>query len=212
MNTQLDNSSSGGIPPGPGFDRSAIAIRQLWPHESAVFAAHLARLDEDDLRLRFGSTVNKAFLARYAREAIAAEGVVKGAFVDGICRGVGEARMLDRPDYDVEAAFSVERTYQGHGMGGMLFRRVVRAAANRGGTRVYMICLHSNQRMIRLARNHEADIRTDPDGVIAEIVRNPDSIFSAGTELFAESLSYLLTVPIWSLRKAASNESGPADD
>lgn len=177
----------------------AVAVRQLWPHDRAILAAHLNRLDAESRRARFGGAVGTPFLARYAGETLEADGFVKAAFVDGVCRGVGEARFIAHRDYDVEAAFSIEHGWQNKGLGDMLFKRVVRAAANRGKRRLCMVCLRSNLRMIRLASNNRARIRLAPDGVIGEIVDGGGSLFALSTELLMENVAFLMTVPVWAL-------------
>ncbi len=135
------------------------AIRRLWPGDTDEFRAHLLRLDPDSRAMRFGGTVSDTFVGDYADTLARPDAVVFGAFLEGRVVAVAELRMLFEGDGpSAEAAFSVERPYQDHGIGDALLSRLIAVAQNRGIRTVYMMCLSANLRMRHLARKHDAQI------------------------------------------------------
>ena len=106
--------------------------RRLWPTETDKFRDHLLRLDPESRRMRFAHAVSDAFIEQYASRMTAYGSLVYGHLVDGKVRGAAELRRLgDTWGEEAEAAFTVEKPYQGHGVGSDLMGRVVRAARNR---------------------------------------------------------------------------------
>ena len=76
--------------------------------------------------------MSDAFIEEYASRMSEYGSVVYGHLVDGQVRGAAELRRLgDTWGEEAEAAFSVEKPYQDHGVGSDLMGRVVRAARNR---------------------------------------------------------------------------------
>ncbi|WP_427025219.1 GNAT family N-acetyltransferase [Aureimonas ureilytica] len=155
-------------------DRSALPggsvhIRRLRRSDRTDFLAHLLRLDPETRRLRFGSVVNDAFLRRYADTALRPDSVVKGLFAGGTLRGVAElcALATNQP----EAAFSLERDWQGQGLGTRLFASLVDAARNVGAKRFVIHCMRDNVAIQKIARRYEAELRFDDGDVIAELRR-----------------------------------------
>jgi GNAT superfamily N-acetyltransferase len=135
------------------------AIRRLWPGDIEAFREHLLRLDEESRAMRFGAAVSDDFVTQYAASIARFDGVVFGAFVAGRLIGVGELRLLyEDSGAEAEAAFSVERLYQDHGIGDALFSRLIAAARNRGITTLHMMCLTGNARMRHLAHKHAAEM------------------------------------------------------
>ena len=72
--------------------------------------------------------------------------------VDETLRGAGELRPLG-PTFvsEAEAAFSIEKPWQSHGVGTALLSRTLLAARNRGFKLLHMACLADNRRMQQLA-------------------------------------------------------------
>lgn len=156
-------------PRGPCAE--TIVLRSLRAEETDLFTGHLARLDPETRRLRFGNPVNDVFLARYADLALSSDAVIKGCFVNGTLRGVGELRFLSGDRADAEGAFCLEREFQGRGLGDRLFERLVTAARNRGVRRLFLTCLRENRRMQRIADHHGAELSFTGGDVMAEIRR-----------------------------------------
>jgi len=172
-----------------------VHIRRLMPFESGVFRDHVLRLDANGRHMRFGHAVSDDFIERYAEQVFAQGAIVKACYIDGTCRGVGEAFFVRSGDCDVEAAFSVEPRWQGHGLGTLIFRRLIRAVRNRGGRNICVLCLRTNAAMIRMAAKLDGLIRVMPDGVTGEIIRPPAGLLSLGAEMMEDAQFMYLELP-----------------
>ena len=85
--------------------------------------------------------------------------IVHGSFVDDMLRGAAELRPIGAPlTREVEAAFSIEKPWQSHGVGSVLLERTLLVARNRGLRFIYMACLADNRRMQQLARKFDAEL------------------------------------------------------
>lgn len=164
-----------------------VVVRRLRPGEMELFQAHLLALDPQSRRLRFGgSAVTDAFLRGYAARVPQAGTVIKGAFVDGLLRGVGELRPLgDRTE--AEVAFSVEPEWRRRGVGQMLLRQLVLFAQNHGVATLRMVCLPENAAMQRLARRLGGRLVSAPGEVQALIVPTGPTPFSLVREALGEA-------------------------
>lgn len=170
-------------------------IRRLWPTETDKFRDHLLRLDADNRRMRFAHGVSDAFIAEYASRMSEYGSLVYGHIVDDQVRGAAELRRLgDTWGDEAEAAFSVERMYQDHGVGTDLMGRVVRAARNRNIRRLYMSCLAENGRMQAIAKKHEAMLRFEHGDVVGEIVPDHPDYFSMAVEAAEDRMGFIIAV------------------
>lgn len=170
-------------------------VRRLWPSEAEKFRDHLLRLDKDSRRMRFAHAVADAFIEDYASRMTEFGSLVYGYIVDGKVRGAAELRRLgDSWGEEAEAAFSVEKTYQDHGVGSELMGRVVRAARNRSIKRLYMSCLAENSKMQAIARKHEADLRFEYGEVIGEILPQTPDYFSMMAEAAEDRVGFMIAV------------------
>jgi GNAT superfamily N-acetyltransferase len=132
-------------------------IRKLSIGEALLYCAHLLRLDPESRRNRFAGTVSDAYIRSYAQAANFADAVIHGFFVEGVLRGIAELRPL--PGDEAETALSVEKQWQGRGVGAALLKRTLGAARNRGTKLLKITCLPENRRMRRLARKFNADLK-----------------------------------------------------
>ena len=170
-------------------------IRRLWPTETDRFRDHLLRLDKDSRRLRFAHAVSDAFIEDYASRMTEYGSLVYGHVVDGKVRGAAELRRLgDAWGEEAEAAFSVEKAYQDHGVGSDLMGRVVRAARNRRVRRLYMSCLAENAKMQMIAKKHEAVLRFEYGEVIGEILPETPDYFSMVAEAAEDRVGFMIAV------------------
>jgi len=170
-------------------------IRRLWPMESDKFRDHLLRLDKESRRLRFAHSVSDAFIEDYASRMSEYGSLVYGHVVDGRVRGAAELRRLgDAWGEEAEAAFSVEKAYQDHGVGSDLMGRVVRAARNRRIRRLYMSCLAENAKMQVIAKKHEAVLRFEYGEVIGEILPEHPDYFSMVAEAAEDRVGFMIAV------------------
>ena len=145
--------------------------------------------------MRFAHGVSDSFIEDYASRMSDMGSVVYGYIADGELRAAAELRKLgDSWSPEAEAAFSVEKAYQGHGLGSELMGRVIRSARNRGVQRLYMSCLAENSKMQAIARKHEADLRFEYGEVIGEIVPNEPNYFSILQEAVEDRVGYMMAV------------------
>ena len=113
--------------------------------------------------------------------------VLHGFLVDGILRGVAELRPLGAPlSRQAEAAFSIERPWQSHGVGSALLERTLLAARNRGVKLLHMACLANNSRMVDLARKFDAELKFDFGSVVGEVEAPHPTPLSVWRELVAD--------------------------
>jgi RimJ/RimL family protein N-acetyltransferase len=170
-------------------------VRRLWPTETDKFRDHLLRLDKESRRMRFAHSVSDAFIEEYARRLGQYGSLVYGYLIDGKVRGAAELRRLgDTWGDEAEAAFSVERAYQDHGVGTELMGRVLRAARNRNIHRLYMSCLADNAKMQAIARKHGALLRYESGDVVGEILPAQPSYLSLVTEAAEDRMGFIIAV------------------
>ena len=162
-------------------------IRKLWIGEAAKYRDHVLRLDRDGRRNRFGGEVSDEFVGSYVDLSSSLDAVVHGFFVDGVLRGAAELRPLGlRFPRQAEAAISVEKPWQSHGVGSALLSRTLLAARNRGFRLLHMACLAENRRMQQLARKFDAELSFDFGNVIGEVESSRPTPLSLMREFMAD--------------------------
>ena len=176
-------------------ETSSVVIRKLWPHEWGRFRDHLLRLDKESRRLRFAHAVADSFIEDYAARMSEMGGFVIAALVNEEVRAAAELRKLgDTWGREAEAAFSVERPCQDHGLGTELMGRIIRAARNRGVSLLYLSCLAENVRMQAIARKHDAALRFEYGEVIGQIIPETPDYFSLVAEAVEDRVGYMMAV------------------
>jgi GNAT superfamily N-acetyltransferase len=162
-------------------------IRKLWIGEADKYREHLLRLDAASRHNRFGGGVSDYFVSGYVDLSISLEAVVHGFFVNGVMRGAAELRQLGvRFPRQAEAAISVEKPWQSHGVGSGLLRRTLLAARNRGFRLLHMACLAENRRMQQLARKFDAELSFDFGSVVGEVASSRANPLSVMQEIMAD--------------------------
>jgi GNAT superfamily N-acetyltransferase len=166
-------------------------IRKLWSVEADAYRDHLLRLDAESRRNRFGGAIADDMIRTYAATARGNDVVLHGFFVDGVLRGVADLRIIG-PFYrrEAEAAFSIEKPWQSHGIGSALLERSLLAARNRGIKHLHVCCLADNQRMQQLARKFEAELTFDFGTVIGKVENPQPTPLSVMRELVVDGHSF----------------------
>jgi GNAT superfamily N-acetyltransferase len=162
-------------------------IRKLWIGEADPYRDHLLRLDPISRRNRFAGAVSDDFVRDYADLAFGIDALIHGFFVDGRLRGAAELRPIGAPmTREAEAAFSIEKPWQSHGVGSLLLERTLLAARNRGLKFLHMACLADNKRMQQLARKYEAELSFDFSNVVGEVSAPRPTPLSLMREILAD--------------------------
>jgi GNAT superfamily N-acetyltransferase len=162
-------------------------IRKLWIDRAGPYRDHLLRLDKESRRNRFGGAVSDEFIVNYIELSLGLDAVIHGFFVEGVLRGVAELRPLGNGFADeAEAAFSIEKDWQSHGVGSALLERTLLAARNRGIKLLHMACLANNARMVDLARKFDADLKFDFGSVVGEVEAPHPTPLSLWREMVAD--------------------------
>jgi len=163
-------------------------IRKLWLGETDAYRGHLLRLDRESRYRRFSGAVSDEVIARHAATAGNIGVVVHGFFVDGVLRGAAELRQEGSLfSQQAEAAFSIEKPWQSHGVGTQLLERTLLTARNRGIKSLRMNCLAENKRMQQLARKFDAEFSFDFGSVVGEVDPPRSTLLSLMREAIADS-------------------------
>ena len=166
-------------------------IRKLWSVETDAYRDHLLRLDAESRRNRFGGAIADDTIRTYAATSRGADVILHGYFVDGVLRGVADLRILGG---EAEAAFSIEKPWQSHGVGSALLERSLLAARNQGAKLLQVCCLVDNYRMQQLARKFEARLIFDCGTVIGTMENPQPTPLSLMQEMAADGLSFAAAV------------------
>jgi len=165
----------------PPLDPDHYVVRKLWPLDFPAFRRHLKRLDPETRELRFGRPVNDTFLDAHAGTAGELGTLIYGAFDGREIHAAAELRPLPPGQGPIaEAAFTVEKHIQHHGLGTRLMDRILTAAQNRGISELWMICLRENGSMRSLAGKFGARLEVEEGkvtGHIAPAFPTPMSLF-----------------------------------
>ncbi len=161
-------------------------VRKLWIHEADVYRDHLLRLDPDSRRNRFAGAVSDEFIRGYVKLASGLDGVTYGFYVAGTLRGAAELRPLGAFAKEAEAAFSIEKPWQNHGVGTALLERILLAARNRSFKLLHMACLADNWHMQQLALKFDAELSFDFGSVVGEVEAAHPTPMSVLRELVAD--------------------------
>ncbi len=162
-------------------------IRKLWVGETDRYREHVLRLDAASRHNRFGGGVSDEFIRNYVDLSLSLDTVVHGFFIGEEMRGAAELRQLGvRFPRQAEAAISVEKPWQSHGVGSALLRRTLLTARNRGFRLPHMACLAENRRMQQLARKFDAQLSFDFGGVVGEVESSRANPLSLMKEIMAD--------------------------
>jgi len=170
-------------------------ILKMWIGEAARYRNHLLRLDLESRARRFGGGVSDSYIRNYVTSSMWLDSVVHGFFVDGKLRGAAELRPIGgRLSKQAEAAFSVEKDWQSHGVGSALLERTLLTARNRGIAHLHMACLADNRRMQQLARKFDAELSFDFGEVIAEVESPHPTPLSMVREMVSDGQSFATAI------------------
>ncbi|QIB34882.1 GNAT family N-acetyltransferase [Ancylobacter pratisalsi] len=179
----------------PARHRPALGeghIRKLLPAERHLLLEHFLRLDPLSRFMRFGGVISDSALSRHATRVTTGDALALGYFVDGELHAVAELHPLPKREgkpLSAEAAFSVERPWQGKGVGSAMMEHLVMLAQNRGIEELQVVFLPNNGRMKRLAVHGAADFSVDDEEVVGRMKAPHATVFSRMRELMGDVFS-----------------------
>jgi GNAT superfamily N-acetyltransferase len=128
-----------------------VLVRPIRPDDAERLTAFHGRLSRKTIYYRFFSIVpslNEKMLRHFVDTDYDHRLALVGVF-DGQIIGVARYERYEGTS-DAEVAFVVEDAFQGHGVGALLFERLIAAARRRGVTRFVADTLADNMQMLRL--------------------------------------------------------------
>jgi GNAT superfamily N-acetyltransferase len=127
--------------------------------ELPLLCDHLLRLDRESRHDRFQGFMDDGFIERYAAKC-ASDGTIIIAYLeDGVVRGAAELHPPDQsPDSQPEIAFSVEAGLRRHGVGSILFRKLIAEARAKGYRSLRITTGAQNEAMRTLAQKFGAHL------------------------------------------------------
>ena len=166
-------------------------IRKLWDVETYAYRDHLLRLDAESRRHRFSGSIADEAIRGFAATARGPDVIVHGFFVDGVLRGAADLHIVRPLNLrEAEAAFSIEKPWQSHGVGSALLERTLLCARNRGVKHLQVTCLPHNRRMQSLARKFEAMFSFDQDTVVGTMENRDPTPLSVVQEVLTDGHSF----------------------
>jgi GNAT superfamily N-acetyltransferase len=154
----------------PQQPATSWSIKSLSPSNIHLFPEHLLRLEIECRRSRFGSAASDRLVLDYAARIDCSSTTVLACFIDGQMRGAAELKSLDATwCARAEAAFSVERPWQGYGLGTALMSHIIATARQRAVEHIYLSCHLSNRRIQRMAERVGASLKFEDCECFADI-------------------------------------------
>lgn len=165
-------------------------VRKLWNVETDAYCEHLLRLDAESRRNRFSGGIADEAIRKFAATVRDPDVIIHGFFVDGVLRGAADLHFVRPLDLrEAEAAFSIEKPWQGRGVGSVLLERTRLCARNRGVKHVLVSCLPQNRAMRELARKFNARFDMDYDAVVGTMDNPAATPLSLMQETLADGYS-----------------------
>ncbi len=154
-----------------------ITLRPIRPEDEPAHRAFIAKLSDEDLRMRFFGVVRRDFdhrdMARftqidYDREmAFIATATGEG----GLAETLGVVRTATKPDNsEAEFAIVVRSDQKGTGLGSVLFRKIIDYTRERGTHHLKGQTLVENKAMQGLSRKFGFEIKLNPDEDLVDMV------------------------------------------
>lgn len=135
---------------------------------------HFLRLDNQSRSSRFCTSSNDDNLIAYVKKIDFKNGIF-GIFNENLdIIGVGECVFFNEKEkLSAEVAFTIEKEYQGNGLGNKLMKRVVQYANSKDVHELHMYCIKTNQAIVHLAKKYK--LVPQYDGTeISGVVKTPD--------------------------------------
>lgn len=133
-----------------------FTLKRLSEINRAEVLNHFLRLDSESRSSRFCSSISDENMTNYVKKIDFKNGIF-GLFNENLeIIGLGECVFFkDKDKLTAEVAFTVEKQYQGNGLGNKLMKRVVQYANSRDVHELHMYCIRTNQAILHLAKKYK---------------------------------------------------------
>ena len=164
-----------------------IPVHRLNHTQSDLLKRHFDELADSDVRLRFGSNINRDARHAYVDGIRFERDAVFGVFTDDLALlGVAHLACLDGA---AELGISVLAPYRGHGIGTALFQRAAMHARNLQIVELYMNCLSQNGAIMHIARKAGMRIVIEQSDADAYLQLPPGNPLTFGQEMAEQELA-----------------------
>ena len=135
--------------------------------------AHLARLNEDDRRMRFGTVIINERITHYVNDAIKVGDYVFAVFSEsGEIVAMLHMAKQRNDEKAYELGLSVDEEYRKNGYASALFSKTVTFAKTLGAKRLYTYCLGENRAMQSLAKKNDLKVMLEHGDYTGELMLN----------------------------------------
>ena len=169
--------------------RIVPTVQRVGRSAREAFCLHLAGLQAEDVRLRFGGPLAPASIAAYVEHIDFDRDAVFAVYDDNLAI-IGAAHVGFFDDA-AELGVSVAIEHRGRGIGSALFLRTSEHARNRRTMRLYMHCLAENAAMLTIARRAGMSIVVSAGEADAHLALPPASPTSVTREYVSDQLALI---------------------
>jgi len=164
-----------------------IPVYRLNDSHLDLLKRHFDELADDDVRLRFGSLLNRDARHAYVDSISFERDAVFGVYSDELTLlGVIHLACFKGT---AELGISVLSPYRGHGIGTALFNRAATHARNLQIVELFMNCLTQNGTIMHMARKAGMRIVVEHSGVDAYMELPPGNPMTFGQELLEQQFA-----------------------
>ena len=165
-----------------------IPVQRLSSSARDAYRAHLAALDAEDTRLRFGSMIAADAIASYV-DRIDFDRDVVFAVRDDSLGVVAAAHVAFLDEHTAELGVSVDALWRRRGIGSALVRRAAAHSRNRNVRMIYMHCLTENAPMMHIARRAGMAVVVESGHADAHLTLPPADPASLVGEAIADGMA-----------------------
>lgn len=137
-------------------------IKRIFSNYREEVRGHFLRLDQDSRYSRFCFSISDSSLNNYVDKINFNKDGIFAVFNSNLeIIGIGECVLNSKNKNVAEVGFSIEKSYQGKGLGNKLMKRVIQFAHSHQVDVLEMFCLSTNAKSMHLAKKHGLKIKQE---------------------------------------------------
>lgn len=137
-------------------------IKRIFSNYRERVKEHFLRLDQDSRYSRFCFSISDGSLSTYVDKMNFNKDGIFAVFNSNLeIIGIGECVLNPKDKNIAEVGFSIEKPYQGKGLGNKLMKRVIQFAHSHQVDILEMFCLSTNAKSMHLAKKHGLKIKQE---------------------------------------------------